>query len=83
MLDANTEKETPNTTYSTNTFLHQAVEVIFTQMSAKRGIARFGERVIAAIIKEYKQLDKGASPRKPVVEPITHEDLTKEQRTLH
>jgi hypothetical protein len=47
----------------------------FTQMSAKRGIAVFGERAIAAIFKEFKQLhDKG------VFRPIHHSKLTASQK---
>ena len=36
------------------------------QMSAKAGIKKFGDRAIAAIISEYKQLNSGAVPGKPV-----------------
>ena len=32
-----------------------ATKVMFTQMNAKEGIKRFGERAIAALFKEYKQ----------------------------
>ena len=80
MLDIDHEIATPNTAYSTNTFLHRSVEIMFTQTSAKRGIAQFRERAVATIIKEYKQLDEGSFPVKPVVEPIAHQDLTKEQK---
>ena len=67
MLDTDNKNETPNNSFSTNTFLHRSVEVSFTQMSGKKGIARFGERAVAAIVKEYKQLDQGAFPGKPIV----------------
>ena len=47
----------------------------FTQMSAKRGIAVFGEKAIVAIFKEFKQLhDKG------VFKPIHHNELTAAQK---
>ena len=52
----------------------------FNQMSARMGIKRFGEEAIAALIKEYTQLDQGAFPGKPVVEPIDYDDLTEEER---
>ena len=52
----------------------------YSQMSAKLGIRKFGEEAIAAMVKEYIQLDIGAFPGKPVIEPITYEDLTKEER---
>mmetsp|Transcript_1239 Transcript_1239/g.1759 ORF Transcript_1239/g.1759 Transcript_1239/m.1759 type:complete len:407 (-) Transcript_1239:1408-2628(-) len=34
----------------------KVVHVTFTQMSAKKGIKEFGERAIAAVLKEYRQL---------------------------
>ena len=47
----------------------------FTQMSAKRGIAVFGEKAIVAIFKEFKQLhDKG------VFKPIHQNELTAAQK---
>ena len=46
------------------------VDVMFTQMSAKRGIKLFQERAVAAMVKELTQLDNGAIGRKPVVIPI-------------
>ena len=79
MLDTDNEKETPNTTLSTNTALHRAVEIIFTQMSAKKGISRFVEISVAAIIKAYKQLDREESTGKLVVQPIEQNNLTKEE----
>ena len=51
MLDTDNEKRTLVTISSTNTAFHRAVEVIFTQMLAKKVIARFEERAVAAIIK--------------------------------
>ena len=67
MLDTDNEKETMSTTFSTNSSLHLEVEVTFTQMSAKKGIARFGERAVCVIIKEYKQLDQGSFRGNPMV----------------
>ena len=49
------------------------------QMSAKKGIKLFGERAVAAMVKEFRQLDKGAFPGKAVVEPIDPRTLTKEE----
>ena len=63
-----------------NTIFHRAVNVMFTQMSAKEGIKHFGERAVAAIFKELKQLDEGAMPGKPVVQPIDINKLTVENR---
>ena len=50
------------------------------QMSARKGIKEYGQRAIVAIIKECEQLDKGAFPDKPVVEPIYEHDLTPEEK---
>ena len=50
------------------------------QMSASKGMKLFGERAIAAIIKECEQLDKGAFPDKPVVEPMHEHELTNEEK---
>ena len=64
------------------TFLQMAVNTIFlsAQMNANQGIKRYGDRAIAALIKECGQLDKGAFPGKPVVEPIHSGDLTPEEK---
>ena len=69
-------------------YLQRAVNVIFTQleeeekkyeqMSAKRGIKMFGEKAVAAMIKEFTQLSEGVMPGKPVVEPIDPNTLTNE-----
>ena len=34
-----------------------AVNVLFNQMTATKGLKMFGERAVAAMFKEYKQLD--------------------------
>ncbi len=55
---------------------HQTiVHHVFTQMSATQGIKKHGERAIAAIFKELKQLNDGAMPGKPAIAPIPFEDL--------
>ena len=33
-------------------------DVMFTQMSEKSGIKKFGEKEVAATVKEYKQIEK-------------------------
>ena len=50
------------------------------QISARKGVKLFSERAITAIIKECEQLDKGAFPDKPVVEPMYEHELTKEKK---
>ena len=47
----------------------KALDVMFTQMSAKTGIKKHGEVAVAAMVKEFMQLDKGAMKGKPVVVP--------------
>ena len=63
-------------------FLQVVLEKLFLspQMNARKGIKQFGERAIAAMVKEFKQLDIGAFPVKPVVKPIHAETLTSEER---
>ena len=52
----------------------------YMQMYAKKGIKLFGEIDISAMIKEFKQLDEGDMPRKPVVIPLNPDKLTDEER---
>ena len=52
------------------------VTFLSAQMSSKQGFKRFRERAIMVMLKECDQLDKGAFPGKPVVEPIHLNDLT-------
>ena len=59
-------------------FFHRILDVMFLspQMSAKKGFKVFGHRAVEAMIKEFKQLNDGAFPGKPVIEPIAMEELT-------
>ena len=59
------------------------VNTIFTQVSAKEGIKRWGEDAIAAIVKELKQLQDGAMPGRPVIEAVKYSDLTEEDKKKH
>lgn len=36
----------------------------------------FGERALAVILNEYKQLDQGLMPKKPVFGPMDYYELT-------
>ena len=65
-------------------FFQIAVNKIFlsAQMNAKQGIKLFGERAVAAMIKEFCQLNQGAFPGKPVVEPIDPNTLTAEEMEM-
>ena len=60
-----------------------AIKTIFlsAQMNARKGIKRkgikqFGERAVAAMIKEFERLDQGAFPGKPVVMSVDPDSLT-------
>jgi len=67
-------------------FMSVAANVLFTQvsehaqMSAKAGMKRFGDRALAAMISEYKQLNTGAVPGKPVFGCIDPKDITMEEK---
>ena len=64
-----------------NNLMNKAVGIILAQqMSAKRGIKLFGEKAISAIIKEFTQLDQGAFPGKPVVQPLNAHELSIEEK---
>ena len=57
---------------NTHANMQLAVNVVFTQIHAKKGITVFSERGIVVMIKEFRQLDEGAIPGKPVVFPLNH-----------
>jgi hypothetical protein len=67
-------------------YLHRVVNVIFTQleddkkkykdMPAAKGIKLFGERAVAAVLKEFTQLSEGPMEGKPVIEPIHPSNFT-------
>ena len=52
------------------------VGVVFNQMLAVQGIKKHGEKAMAAMFKELKQLDVGAMDGKPVIAPINARSLT-------
>ena len=56
--------------------LKTSVEVCFTSMYASKVIRKHGERAVSIIIKELKQLNDGALPHKPLVIPISSEELS-------
>ena len=60
----------------------KALGVLFTQMLANRGIKLFGERAVAAIFEELKQLNDEVLPGNPVIVPIDIESLTEEDKRL-
>ena len=60
--------------------IKRAMNVLLTQMSANEGIRRFGEKAIAAMIKELKQLNDGAVEGKPVVGAVDPDSLTSQEK---
>ena len=61
---------------SADTYMKLACEVVFTQMTAKKGFKQFGAKAVAAMVKEFTQLNEGAVPGKPVVVPTDASTLT-------
>ena len=53
-----------NKTYDVEASMKSSVNVMFTQMQATQGLNLFGERALAAMIKELKQLEEGTMPGK-------------------
>lgn len=47
-----------------------AMNVIFAQMSARQGFKEVGEKTVAVMLKECKQLNDGPMPGKPVAGPV-------------
>ena len=54
-----------------------ACDVMFTQMTTKKGIKLFGERAVTVMFKEYKELDKRTMPGKLVFGPISYDSLSR------
>jgi hypothetical protein len=63
-----------------DSYMSLATKVMFTQMNTKEGIKRFGERAIAAMYKEYKQIDEGPIPGKPVFGVFNSTKLSWEEK---
>jgi hypothetical protein len=59
-----------------------ANSVMFTQMNAKKGIKLFGERAVAAMFKEFRQMNEGPMPGKPVFGPQDASKLTPLQKKM-
>ena len=61
-------------------YLQTATNVMFNQMSAKRGIKLFKERSIEVMYKEFNKIDKIAMPNKPVVLPQDPKKLARTEK---
>ena len=53
---------------------------MFIQMQARTGINKFGERTIAALVKQFKKLNDGGVTGKPVVYPVEPATLNTEEK---
>ena len=47
-----------------------ATDFMFTQMSEKEGMNKFGEKAVSVMVKEYRHIERGPMEGKPVVTPI-------------
>ena len=77
------KKITPDQKQARELEIHfsKCVNVCFSQqMSAYKGFKEFGERAVAVMLKELKQLEHGAVPGKPVVTEIDPDSLTDEDK---
>mgnify|MGYP000939170828 CR=1 FL=1 len=50
------------------------------QISAYKGFKEYGEKAVAAMMKELIQLDRGAVENKPVIKPISYDKLSDEDK---
>ena len=55
-MDEKKHETEKKNTFDVETSIKASVNVFFTQMQATRGLKLFGERAVAAMIKELKQL---------------------------
>jgi hypothetical protein len=75
-------KEKYNKANDFDNFQTIANSVMFTQMNAKKGIKLFGERAVAAMFKEFRQMNEGPMPGKPVFGPQDASKLTPLQKKM-
>ena len=62
LMDKKKHETKKKNTFDVETSIKAAVNVMFTQMQSKQGFKLFGERAVAAMIKELKQLEEGPMP---------------------
>ena len=58
--------------------MNVATDFMFTQMSAKAGIKKFGQKAVADMVKQYEHRGKETMEGKPVVTPIDPDTLSYE-----
>ena len=69
-----------NVNYYIDKYQSLSHKVMFTQMNSTNGIKLLRERAITDMFKEYKHLDDGTIPGKPVVTPFNLDGLTPSDR---
>ena len=73
------KEELKQTLFSVQTGMAIATKCLFTQMQATTGFKLFGEKAIAAMFKELKQLEHGPMPGKQVLREIDPDKMSSEQ----
>ena len=69
--------------YDMETSMQLAVDVMFTKMQATQGFKLFGERAVATMVNELKQLKHGPMPGKKVVTAVNPDTLSFEEKEGH
>ena len=52
-------KEQNQDKHNVTSYMKMATDVMFNKMNSKAGIKKFGEQTIAAVFKEFKQINDG------------------------
>ena len=68
------------TLYQVETGLRMATKVMFTQMQAATSFKLFGEKAVAEMFKELKQLEHGPIPGKSVLHALDPDMMTSEDK---
>ena len=76
------KRNNKNNLFDGDSDMKTATKVMFTHMGALRGIILVGERAIAAIFKELKQLGCGTMPGKKIVKTINPDLLSIKQKRM-
>ena len=79
-MDKKKHETKKKNTFDVETSIKDVVNVMFTQMQATRVFKLFGERSVAAMIKELEQLEEGPIPGEKVVTAINPDTLSAEEK---
>ena len=67
----------------TDSFMKLATDIMLTRISEKSGIKIFGEKAVAAMVKEYRYIDKGPMEGNQIFTPIDTETLSYDEKGIH